>query len=208
MVDFDRLKEISHSTSLLEVLEYYGIEYVNSGTDRYKCVCPFHNDHNPSMVIYTNENNKDESFCCYVDNIAGDPFHFIRTMEKGDFKQAWSVLCHINQIEDEEAKEVDIIDKIIRESSKIREDNRPSNLINYQISRLYFKLYEEFKNLLDLNLLMRLEAKIEDRLMKLDDYLSENPSYVEIQQYQKMEIQKVKEIQKQFKNNKGFSSDW
>lgn len=208
MVDFARLKEISHSTSMLDVLDYYGIDYINNGTDRYKCVCPFHDDHDPSMVIYTNNEHRSESFCCYVDNIAGDSFHFIRSMEGGDFKQAWRVLCHVNQITDEEAGEINLIDSMLREAGTHKEEKRSTNLVNYQISRMYYKLYEDVRNILDENRLKELDSKIQERLQALDDYLETSPSYAEVHQYMKMEINKIKEIQKQFKTNKGFTSDW
>ena len=71
MVDFDLLNDISHKTSMLDVLDYYGIEYQNSSADRCKAVCPFHDDHSPSLIIYINNEHDKESFCCYVDNTAG-----------------------------------------------------------------------------------------------------------------------------------------
>ena len=81
-------------TSLLKVLDYYGIEYENSSNDRYKALCPFHKDHDPSLVIYT-EDVERHSYCCYVCNASGDATWFIRQVEKEDNEAIKDVIANL-----------------------------------------------------------------------------------------------------------------
>jgi DNA primase len=198
MVDFDYLRHVSHSTPMQAVLEYYGIEYHNAGTDRYKCVCPFHDDHDPSLIIYTTSDHKDESFCCYVDNNAGDPFLFIRLMEGGDFNQSWAILCHLNGIVDSEASEIDRLDTLLRPSREESSDKRSINTINYQISTMYRNLYKQKLPTLDVSRLKELAIIIDSNYQLLDGLLSKNPSYAELHQHYKRELDRLKQLQQSF----------
>lgn len=197
MVDFDRLSQISHETSFLDVLDHYGIEYQTAGTDRYKILCPFHDDHTPSLVVYTNSTHEKESYCCYVDNNAGDVFHFIRNMEDGDFQQSWSILCLINNIEDSEALPIDKVSSLLK--IKDRNDSRPINLINAELSTLYRRLYYTKKAKLSPQILQELVQQIDRNFQFLDDYLDSSPSYVDLQRYRKIELDKMKQLQLRFK---------
>jgi len=188
------LREISSNTSMLDVLDFYDIEYHNAGPDRYKCLCPFHNDHNPSLVIYTTKDHKSESFCCYVDNKAGDSFLFIRLMEDDDFNQAWSVLCHINKIEDTSAGKIDKLDMLFK-STSTGSDTRSISNINFQISIMYRDLFKECLGNLEL------AKAIDIQLKQLDEFFVTNPSYVQAHQYFKYEIDRLKALRTQFKNS-------
>lgn len=181
---------------MLAVLDYYGVEYHNNGTDRFKCLCPFHDDHSPSLIIYTSSDHTNESFCCYVDNAAGDPFHFIRLMEGGDFNHAWSILAHINGVEDPDASQIDRLDLLFK-SKDVSPDRRSINTINYQVSAMYRGLYKS-KLSLPAEKLLELTSLIDDRLKSLDELLSTNPSYVDLHQYYKFELDRLKIIQQSF----------
>lgn len=84
--------------NILEVLDYYEIDYTNISNDRYKSVCPFHNDTDPSLVIYT-ENKERHSYCCYVCNNAGDATWFIRQIENEDINEYHKVLKALGSTE-------------------------------------------------------------------------------------------------------------
>lgn len=197
MVNFDRLRQISHSTSILSVLDFYNLEYFSIGNNRYKMVCPFHNDHDPSLVIYTSEDHIDESFCCYVDNIAGDSFHFIRKMEGNDFNKAWSVLCHINGILDSESQSIDHLDMLFHNKKQRSIDPRSVNKINYEISTSYRDLVKKNLDLLDEASKIKLLQSVDKRFFELDAFLSQNPSFAEMQLFFKKEIENIKGLQKQ-----------
>lgn len=197
MVEFDYLRQVSHSTSMLDVLDYYNIDYHNAGASRFKCVCPFHDDHTPSLIVYTSNDHSDESYCCYVDNNAGDAFHFIRNMEHGDFNQAWSVLCHINGIKDVDALKIDQLDLLFK-GNKDQEDKRPTNSINHQISTMYRDLYRQKSSNLAEDRLKELAATIDSRFHELDKFLSNNPPFNYVHNYYKEELQHIKRIGKAF----------
>jgi DNA primase len=193
MVDFDYLRDVSQTTSFLDVLDYYNIDYHNSGTDRYKILCPFHDDHSPSLIIYTNSSHDSESFCCYVDNTAGDIFHFIRQMEGGDFQKAWSILCHINGIEDVEADPIDRVASLLKVKS---DDPRPANNINAELSSLYRRIYYSMRAKLSEEELLEFTRKLDGNLKELDAFLDTRPPYVDLQRYRKIELEKMKVLQR------------
>jgi DNA primase len=188
MVDFDVLSEISHSTSMLEVLDHYGINYHPAGPSRYKAICPFHNDHDPSLVIYTHEDNRNESFNCFVDNIGGDVFRFIQLMEQ-DFKKAWSTLCHIRGIKDSDALELDELEIASRALQKdSRKEEISIDTYNYQISCMYRNFLKQHDN--DPTLCRLVDA----RFRVLDSKLDNGISLAEMRQFLLHEIQYIEHL--------------
>ncbi len=198
MVDFDRLNYLSHTTSMLSVLEYYDIDYQNSAPDRYKSLCPFHDDNTPSLIVYIKEKHEEESFCCYACNEAGDAFHFIRQMEGGDFQQGWTILCHINGVEDDEANTVDQLNDLLR-MRQGKQDTRSVNAISSQVSVMYRKLYQSFQTKLSSDDQSELAMFIDKRFKHLDTYLHSNPSYADLHQYFKHELTHLKQLRQHFK---------
>lgn len=69
------------SHELAKVLDYYGLF---EDQPKYKIMCPFHDDINPSMIINLDENN----FYCFGCQVSGDAFKFTRLInkEKDDLK--------------------------------------------------------------------------------------------------------------------------
>lgn len=185
MVDFDFLSEISHTTSMLEVLDHYSIDYHPAGINRYKAICPFHNDHDPSLVIYINNDHRNESFNCFVDNIGGDVFRFIQLMEQ-DFRKAWSTLCHIRNIEDAEATELDQLEIATRALEKEqRKEEASIETYNYQISVMYRSFLKSYHNHPVLTPL------VDARLKILDSKLDSGISLAEMRQFLLHEIQYI-----------------
>jgi len=186
MVDFDFLREVSHTTSILDVLDHYKIEYSQVGYNRCRAICPFHNDHDPSLVLYINQEQKDESFYCFVDNLGGDVFRFIELMEQ-DFKTAWSVLCHIRKIKDVDTKELDELDLLALELDR---DNQKEQFTvsdySFQISTMYREFIithhssENIKNIIKL---------VDQRFFLLDQFLDSEPSIADMRQYFGRELQ-------------------
>lgn len=198
MVDFDKLSHISHTTSMVSVLDHYSIGYENAASDRYKIICPFHDDTDPSLIIYHKDDHVEESYFCFVCNEGGDPFCFIRAVED-DFKQAWSVLCHINGISDAEAVNLDSLTDLLRPTRNVEEDRSKSS-INSQISAMYRNYFKKsFEVIMDPVLRSELTQAIDNRFKALDKCLKDNPSYAEIHQFYKNELSLFKEMKKYFK---------
>lgn len=57
----------------------------------FKCVCPFHNDHSPSLYI----DERKQRFDCYVCNTGGNAFQFVMSYENVDFKTAYNKVVEI-----------------------------------------------------------------------------------------------------------------
>jgi len=60
------------------------------GGAEFKCLCPFHEDHNPSMRVYPDR----QSFRCWVCNDGGDIFTWVMKRESLSFPEALEVLAH------------------------------------------------------------------------------------------------------------------
>jgi len=72
------IRSLNGRLKMLSVLEYYNIDYQESGDGRYKAACPFHVDHHPSLEIYTDNESGQDSWCCYPCDLNGDCFKFIQ----------------------------------------------------------------------------------------------------------------------------------
>jgi len=72
------IRSLNGRLKMIPILEYYEIDYQESGDGRYKAVCPFHTDHHPSLEIYTDNDSGQDSWCCYPCDLNGDCFKFIQ----------------------------------------------------------------------------------------------------------------------------------
>lgn len=88
-------REIASKAPIAEVISYElgANALVKSGKD-YKCLCPFHNDHSPSMQINVAKN----FFKCYVDGNGGDPIKFVELYEHVSPLEALKKVCQICHI--------------------------------------------------------------------------------------------------------------
>jgi len=59
------------------------------GGREHVCLCPFHDDHNPSMRVYADR----QSYRCWVCNAGGDCFTFVQEREKVSFPEALEILA-------------------------------------------------------------------------------------------------------------------
>jgi DNA primase len=66
--------------------EYLSLRRAGS---RYKALCPFHDDHNPSLEI----NPERQSFKCWSCGAGGDVFDFVKNLEHVDFPEALRMLA-------------------------------------------------------------------------------------------------------------------
>lgn len=95
MVDNSIFKEVGRKASIIDVISYYlgNNSIIKKGKD-YFCLCPFHNDHNPSMRINVSSN----TFKCYVDGTGGDAIKFVSEYEKIKPIEALKKVCQICSI--------------------------------------------------------------------------------------------------------------
>jgi len=76
------IKKLNERINFVQILKYFDIEFAEL-SDRFRIICPFHDDHHPSLIIYTDHKKHDyDTFWCPVCNLTGDPFEFIRLMRK------------------------------------------------------------------------------------------------------------------------------
>ncbi len=59
------------------------------GGAEYKCLCPFHDDHNPSMVVYPDR----QTYRCWSCQVGGDCFTWVMEYDKVDFRVALETLA-------------------------------------------------------------------------------------------------------------------
>lgn len=68
---------------LIHALEEDGIELIDKG-NHYKLLCPFHDDNNPSCVIYKDS----EYYQCYACGEKGDVFNYLWHARKMNYTEA------------------------------------------------------------------------------------------------------------------------
>lgn len=79
---------IKKYVSIEQIVRYYGIQIDNWG----KCLCPFHNDTNPSMVINGKKNDKAHCFTC---NKSWDIIDFVMEKEMITLPQALEFIDNV-----------------------------------------------------------------------------------------------------------------
>lgn len=93
MIDNDIIIEIRKRTDIVELISEY-IKVEKKGKN-YVSVCPFHDDHSPSMVISPEK----QMFKCFTCNTGGNVFTFLTKYENISFMEAVSTLAERSGIE-------------------------------------------------------------------------------------------------------------
>lgn len=92
--DHDLLQEIKKHADIVDVISSY-VNVVKKGRN-YASLCPFHDDHNPSMNI----NKERQTYHCFVCHAGGDVFSFVSEYEKIPFQDAVKRVCEIINFDD------------------------------------------------------------------------------------------------------------
>ena len=82
------LAAIKSAVRIVSLATDYGLRVTRAGS-KYKALCPFHDDHNPSLEL----NPDRESYKCWVCNAGGDVFDFVKEFEHVDFGEAVRILA-------------------------------------------------------------------------------------------------------------------
>ena len=94
-MDLDLVKEIKQRADIVDVISYF-LPSVQKKGKGYVAICPFHDDHDPSMQI-----NKDKQiFHCYVCQSGGDVIEFVKKYNKCGFDEAVRKVCEIIGFDD------------------------------------------------------------------------------------------------------------
>ena len=71
------INELNKRVKFTEILDHYNIKY-DEKEDRFRVICPFHSDHTPSLIVYTDNDDKRDTWWCPPCATGGDVFAFIR----------------------------------------------------------------------------------------------------------------------------------
>lgn len=80
------IEAVKRSNDIVNVIERY--TQLRKSGNRFMGRCPFHEDKNPSFVVYP----ENQSFHCFSCQEHGDVITFIQAVRRCDFKQAASIL--------------------------------------------------------------------------------------------------------------------
>ncbi len=82
------LAAIKNAVDIVALALDYGLPSHRNGT-KLKALCPFHDDHNPSLEL----NPERQSYKCWSCGAGGDVFAFVREIERIDFPEAVRMLA-------------------------------------------------------------------------------------------------------------------
>ena len=86
-VDRSSVDELLRAIAPSKVAEALGIAVVRRGANL-RCLCPFHDDHDPSMVLYENWDSRPPHHHCFVCGADGDIFDMVRHVRHASFGEA------------------------------------------------------------------------------------------------------------------------
>ncbi|QQS59717.1 DNA primase [Candidatus Peregrinibacteria bacterium] len=94
----DSVQEIKNRLSIVDVVAEYGTLHPAGRPGNYKMLCPFHDDHSPSMIV-----NEEKGIAwCFSCSSGGDMFSFVQKQEGCGFSEAVRLLAKRAGIETQE----------------------------------------------------------------------------------------------------------
>ena len=87
-IDNEEINEIRKQANITDIIASYNIDLEKKGKD-YKCICPFHDDHSPSMSISESR----QIFKCFVCGVGGNVFSFVEQYEHVSFPEAVKIVA-------------------------------------------------------------------------------------------------------------------
>lgn len=93
----EQLELIKESADIVSVIESYGLSgFQRHGNNRAKAVCPFHDDHNPSLSV----DGERGIYKCFACGAGGDVFNFVReyeVLQGGEPMSFYQAVRHVAQ---------------------------------------------------------------------------------------------------------------
>jgi DNA primase len=83
------LAAIKNAVDIVHLVADYGLPLHRSGNNKLKALCPFHDDHNPSLEL----NHERQSYKCWSCGAGGDVFTFVQEYDRVDFPEAIRMLA-------------------------------------------------------------------------------------------------------------------
>lgn len=137
MTNISLYSEVLKQASIVDVLNYYGLSLNHN-----KCLCPFHNDNNPSLVV----NPKKNIATCFACGTGGNAISFVQKYEKIvnnndiSFNEAItkvvSEICHLN-IDVSHLKKNKYDNKYFVSSRRYTEDEQKLLQLNEKLNKLF-----------------------------------------------------------------------
>ena len=137
MTNISLYSEVLKQASIVDVLNYYGLNLNHN-----KCLCPFHNDNNPSLVV----NPKKNIATCFACGTGGNAISFVQKYEKIinnndiSFNEAItkvvSEICHLN-IDVSHLKKNKYNNKYFVSSRRYTEDEQKLLQLNEKLNKLF-----------------------------------------------------------------------
>ena len=90
MIDPKSIEKLKNQIDIVNIIEQY-IPVKKMGLS-YKCVCPFHDDKNPSMSINQNK----QMYHCFACKAGGDAVKFVMDYEKLTYPEAIEKIAQIS----------------------------------------------------------------------------------------------------------------
>lgn len=87
-IDNNEINKIRAQANIADIISSYNIDIEKKGKD-YKCICPFHDDHSPSMSISESR----QIFKCFVCGVGGNVFSFVEKFENVSFPEAVKIVA-------------------------------------------------------------------------------------------------------------------
>lgn len=84
----EEIKNIQNKANIVDIISSY-VSLSKSGSDDYVGICPFHEDHSPSMHVSTKLN----IFKCFVCNTGGNVFSFVKKYENVNYIEAVKIVA-------------------------------------------------------------------------------------------------------------------
>ena len=89
-INEEEINTIRQNANIVDIIESYGIKLEKKGKDNYICLCPFHDDHNPNMIV----SQAKQIFTCFGGcGATGNVFTFVQKYENVSFIEAVKIVA-------------------------------------------------------------------------------------------------------------------
>ncbi len=89
-INEEEINTIRQNANIVDIIESYGIKLEKKGKDNYVCLCPFHDDHNPNMIV----SQAKQIFTCFGGcGATGNVFTFVQKYENVSFIEAVKIVA-------------------------------------------------------------------------------------------------------------------
>ena len=86
----EEISKIRENANIVDIIESYGIKLEKKGKDNYLCLCPFHDDHNPNMIV----SEKKQIYKCFGGcGAGGNVFKFVEDYENVSFIESVKIVA-------------------------------------------------------------------------------------------------------------------